>query len=54
MVYPRFPECIGVYRAVERPTYDEVLNKQIDDVVKAKGRGKLEDLFQSDDIWVVE
>lgn len=54
MVYPRFPECIGVYRAVERPTYDEVLNQQVADVIKAKGRGKLEALFESDEIWEVE
>jgi 2-oxoglutarate ferredoxin oxidoreductase subunit beta len=54
MVYPRFPECVGVYRAVAHPTYDEVLNKQIEDVIKAKGRGKLEDLFASDDVWTVE
>ena len=54
MVYPRFPECVGVFRAVERPTYDDVMNKQIEDVIKAKGRGKLEDLFTSDDVWVVE
>ena len=54
MVYPRFPECVGIFRAVQRPTYDEVLNKQIEDVRKAKGPGKLEDLFASDDIWVVE
>jgi len=54
MVYPRFPECIGIFRAVERPTYDDLVNKQIDDVVKAKGKGKLEDLFASDDTWVVQ
>ena len=54
MVYPRFPECFGVLRNVERPIYDELLNKQIDDVVKAKGKGKLEDLFTSDDTWIVE
>ena len=54
MVYPKFPECVGVFRAVERPTYDDVLNKQIEDVIKAKGRGKLEELFTSDDVWVVE
>jgi 2-oxoglutarate ferredoxin oxidoreductase subunit beta len=54
MVYPRFPECVGVYRCVERPTYEDLLNKQIEDVVKAKGRGKLEDLFVSEDTWVVE
>jgi 2-oxoglutarate ferredoxin oxidoreductase subunit beta len=54
MVYPRFPECVGVYRCVERPTYGDLLNKQIEDSIKAKGRGKLEDLFASDDTWVVE
>jgi 2-oxoglutarate/2-oxoacid ferredoxin oxidoreductase subunit beta len=54
MVYPRFPECIGVYRCVERPTYDDMVNKQIEDSQRAKGRGKLEDLFTSDDTWVVE
>jgi 2-oxoglutarate ferredoxin oxidoreductase subunit beta len=54
MVYPRFPECVGVFRAVQRPTYDDVLNKQIEDVIKTKGRGKLEELFSSDDVWVVE
>jgi 2-oxoglutarate ferredoxin oxidoreductase subunit beta len=54
MVYPRFPECVGVYRCVQRPTYDELLNKQIEDVVRAKGKGKLDDLFASDDVWVVE
>jgi 2-oxoglutarate ferredoxin oxidoreductase subunit beta len=55
MVYPRFPECVGVFRCVQRPTYDEQLNKQIEDVIKSsKGRGKLEDLFASDDTWDVE
>ncbi len=54
MVHPRFPECFGVFRNVERPVYDDLLNKQIEDVIKAKGKAKLEDLFQSDDIWVVE
>jgi 2-oxoglutarate ferredoxin oxidoreductase subunit beta len=54
MVYPRFPECIGIFRAVERPTYDDLVNRQLEDVIKAKGKGKLEDLFASDDTWVVQ
>jgi 2-oxoglutarate ferredoxin oxidoreductase subunit beta len=54
MVYPDFPECIGVFRCVERPTYENVLNKQIDDVIATRGAGKLEDLFASDETWVVE
>src|SRR3989454_1237470 len=54
MVHPAFPEVIGVLRAVERPTFDDAVNAQINDAIKAKGRGKLEDLFASDDVWVVE
>ena len=54
MVYPDFPECIGVFRCVERPTYESVLNKQIEDVVATRGAGKLEDLFASDETWIVE
>src|SRR5262249_18613629 len=54
MVHPRFPECIGVFRCVQRDTYDEQLNAQIETVIKTKGRGKLEDLFASDDTWVVK
>jgi 2-oxoglutarate ferredoxin oxidoreductase subunit beta len=54
MVYPRFPECVGVFRCVQRPTYDDLLNRQIEDLVRAKGRAKLEDLFASDDTWVVK
>jgi len=54
MVYPRFPECVGVFRAVDRPCYDDLLNAQIEEVIKAKGKGKLEDLFASEDTWVVE
>ena len=54
MVYPEFPECVGVYRCVEKPTYEDQVNKQIEDVIKAKGRGKLEDLFASEDMWTVE
>ena len=54
MVYPRFPECIGVFRCVERPTYDDAVNKQVEDLQRGKGRGKLEDLYASDDTWVVE
>lgn len=54
MVHPRFPECVGVFRAVQRPTYEDLLNKQIDDMRRNRGPGKLEDLFASDDVWVVE
>src|SRR5205807_4372371 len=54
MVYPRFPECVGVFRCVQRPTYEEQLNGQIEEAVRKKGPGNLEELFASDDTWVVK
>ncbi len=54
MVYPDFPECIGVFRCVERPTYDGVLNKQIADVIQTRGPGQLDELFAGDETWTVE
>jgi 2-oxoglutarate ferredoxin oxidoreductase subunit beta len=54
MVFPRFPECVGVFRCVRHPTYEEQLDKQLQDAIQKKGRGKLEELFASDDTWVVK
>jgi 2-oxoglutarate ferredoxin oxidoreductase subunit beta len=54
MVHPKFPECVGVFRAVQHPTYDELLEGQIEAVTKARGKGDLDKLFRSDDLWVVE
>jgi len=54
MVYPEMPECLGVLRCVERPTFDGQLRDQGERAIKAKGRGKLDALFASDDMWTVE
>ena len=54
LVYPDFPECLGVFRSVQRPTYEDVVNKQMEDVLATRGPGKLEDLFASDETWTVE
>jgi 2-oxoglutarate ferredoxin oxidoreductase subunit beta len=54
MVYPEMPECLGVLRCVEQPTFDGQLHEQSERAVKAKGRGQLEALFASDDMWTVD
>ena len=54
MRYPDFPEPIGVFRAVDRPKYDEELNGQVDQAVAAKGAGDLNTLFNSGETWTVE
>lgn len=53
MRYPDFPEPIGVFRAVDRPKYDEELNKQIDDAREKKGEGDLGEMFNMGDTWTV-
>lgn len=54
MVYPKFPECVGVFRSVERPVYEDMLNDQISHIQESKGKGELRDLLYGDDTWVVE
>lgn len=54
MVHPEFPECIGTFRCVERPTFDSLVNKQMADSIQDKGEGTLDQLFNSGDTWVVE
>jgi 2-oxoglutarate/2-oxoacid ferredoxin oxidoreductase subunit beta len=54
MTHPDFPEPVGVFRAVERPTFEAQVGDQIDGAIAAKGPGKLDELFRSDDLWTVE
>ncbi|MCA8988859.1 MAG: 2-oxoacid:ferredoxin oxidoreductase subunit beta, partial [Planctomycetaceae bacterium] len=51
--YPHNPEPMGVFRAVDRPTYDDDVNQQVKDVSDKYGAGSLEDLFNSGDTWTV-
>ena len=48
-----FPEPIGVFRSVERPQYDALMNDQIKKATADKGPGDLEKLFRSGDTWDV-
>ncbi len=51
--HPEFPEALGVFRAVERSTYDESVTKQVEDARKKLGDGDLEKLLNSGDTWYV-
>ena len=53
MRHPEFPEPIGIYRAVDRPKYDEELNKQVERAREKKGRGELKELLETSDTWTV-
>jgi 2-oxoglutarate ferredoxin oxidoreductase subunit beta len=54
MYNPHYPEAVGVFRSVRKPTYEELLDGQIADAVAKKGKGKVEDLFKAEDMWTVE
>lgn len=53
MTYPEFPEPVGVFRAVDRPKYDEELNRQITVARQQRGPGDFNKLYNSGDTWVV-
>ncbi len=53
MRHPEFPEPIGVFRAVERTTYDDGINEQVADARSEQGEGDLAKLYASGDTWTV-
>jgi 2-oxoglutarate/2-oxoacid ferredoxin oxidoreductase subunit beta len=53
MNYPEFPVPIGVFRKVQKPTYGEGLEAQVQHAKVKKGEGDLLDLYLSSDIWKV-
>jgi 2-oxoglutarate ferredoxin oxidoreductase subunit beta len=50
---PAFPTPVGVFRAVERPTYEKVLEDQILQAKQRQGEGDLEELLNRGDTWTV-
>ncbi len=54
MRYPEFPEPIGVFRAVDRPRYDDELNRQIEIAKTNRGEGDLTALFNSGETWTID
>ncbi len=53
MRQPEFPEPIGVFRAIDAPKYDDLINQQVQDARDNKGEGDLQALFSTGDTWNV-
>jgi 2-oxoglutarate/2-oxoacid ferredoxin oxidoreductase subunit beta len=51
---PEFPVPFGVFRSIEKPTYNEHLDRQIEDARKKKGEGDLKSLIYGSDTWTVK
>jgi 2-oxoglutarate ferredoxin oxidoreductase subunit beta len=45
---------IGIFRQVSRPTYDELMSKQLDEAVDRQGQGDLATLLGSGDTWRID
>jgi 2-oxoglutarate ferredoxin oxidoreductase subunit beta len=45
---------IGIFRQVERPSYDEQLRHQLDEAVERQGQGDLAGLLSSGDTWRID
>jgi 2-oxoglutarate ferredoxin oxidoreductase subunit beta len=54
MFWPQFPVPVGVLRAVERPTHDQLVEGQIRDAVASSGEGDLEAALLAGETWTVE
>jgi 2-oxoglutarate/2-oxoacid ferredoxin oxidoreductase subunit beta len=54
MEHPEFPQPIGIFRNVQRETYEDLLARQIEQAVSRQGRGQLHQLIHSGDMWTVE
>ncbi len=51
---PDFPLAYGIFRQVEKPTYDGLLSEQIDAAIAKNGRGELSRLLNAGTTWFVE
>ena len=53
MAYPEMPVPFGIFRCIEKPTYDGMMNDQIKSVSEKKGQGKLDEILYTEDVWTV-
>jgi 2-oxoglutarate ferredoxin oxidoreductase subunit beta len=53
MQYPEYPVPMGIFRSVSKPTYEDMLNNQVESAIAAKGPGNLEKLINSGETWVI-
>ncbi len=54
LTHPDYPTPVGVFRCVERPTYESMLTAQLDAAKKRKPNSNVQELLESGHTWVVE
>jgi 2-oxoglutarate ferredoxin oxidoreductase subunit beta len=53
MTWPEFPEPLGVFRRVSKPTYDELMVAQLDEASAKLGKGDISDILEGPEAWDV-
>tara|TARA_B100000945_G_scaffold286994_1_gene258282 strand:- start:2290 stop:3306 length:1017 start_codon:yes stop_codon:yes gene_type:complete len=51
---PNLPVPIGILYQEEKPSYEELLNKQIDESIKSRGKGNLQKTLLGTNHWTVD
>ncbi len=51
---PALPRPIGIVHAIEKPTYESLIQKQIDTLTAKQGEGNLEKLFNHGQTWEIK
>ena len=54
MTHPEFPEPMGVFYQIDDDCYEDLLQKQVDDAIAAKGKPDLKTLFNTGDVFEVK
>ena len=51
---PELPVPLGILYKENKPTYEEMMNDQMQQVIDSKGEGNIEKLIIGNNSWVVE
>jgi 2-oxoglutarate/2-oxoacid ferredoxin oxidoreductase subunit beta len=54
MAPPAFPTPLGVFRVLQRPTFDALMNSQIQESIAKSGEGDIDQLLHRGDVWTVK
>ena len=54
MAPPAFPTPLGVIRVTQKPTFDALMNDQVQDAIAKSGEGDLDQLLHRGDVWTVQ
>lgn len=53
MTFPDYPVPFGVFRDIQRPTYDEMMNDQMKLSIEKRGKGDLKKILYNEEVWVI-